>query len=149
MEPVVVRWNGEWLLSVGSDHTDRDLERSSIAASKAACPKVIGTTCLAVSAIRGWDDIEVASWLDEELEPYQSGTLRELLPLAELVAAAEQENGPFWDGDTMFLGTVPVIGGALRPSQAFKAEIKVPGSDLTLGVSYTVRTARETGGDNN
>ena len=56
VEPVVVVAGGEYFLTVGSDHTDRDLERHDIAASKAACTKVIGTTCIPVSGIAEWDD---------------------------------------------------------------------------------------------
>src|SRR5580704_12864046 len=37
VEPVVIRHNGRRSLGVGSDHTDRDVERTDIAASKAAC----------------------------------------------------------------------------------------------------------------
>src|SRR3569833_3938732 len=42
VEPVVIRHGGRFYLGVGSDHTARDLERTALALSQAACPKPIG-----------------------------------------------------------------------------------------------------------
>ena len=41
VEPVLVRAEGVWWLSVGSDHTDRQLEAHSVAASKQVCAKPV------------------------------------------------------------------------------------------------------------
>ncbi len=76
VEPVLIRHNGRHYLGVGSDHTDRDLERADIAASKAACPKPVGHEVMALSddfAALDWDAIEVES--DVDGEPYQRGSL--------------------------------------------------------------------------
>ena len=42
VEPVFVRSGGRWYLGVGSDHTDRGLERDSVERSKAVCVKPVG-----------------------------------------------------------------------------------------------------------
>ncbi|MFJ5900842.1 DUF2848 family protein [Streptomyces sp. NPDC093064] len=42
VEPVLIRANGRYYLTVGSDHTYRKLERFDIHASKAACPSFPG-----------------------------------------------------------------------------------------------------------
>ncbi len=144
VEPVVVVAGGEYLLTVGSDHTDRDLERHDIAASKAACTKVIGTTCIPVSDIAEWDDAEIASWIDGAVE-YQRGELVSLRPLQEIVDHLETDHGvTLQDGDVLFLGTVPVQG-EIRPASTFSASLRIPESSEQLRLSYRVVDVSATG----
>jgi 4-hydroxyphenylacetate 3-monooxygenase len=83
-----------------------------------------------------WDSIEIAGWADGE--PYQSGTLAEIMPLSQLLEAAAAARGPLGDGDVLFLGTLPVLGGGLRPSVRFEGEIRVPDLRHSLRFSYTI-----------
>jgi 4-hydroxyphenylacetate 3-monooxygenase len=136
VEPVLVVAEGQRLLSVGSDHTDRDLERRDIAASKAACHKVIATSCVPVAAVKDWDAVELRS--DADGVPYQQGLLRSLLPLDTLLNHLEENEGiDLQDGDVLFLGTVPVQGN-IRPSHTFSASLRVPGADPEIAFSYRV-----------
>ena len=41
VEPVLIQGADDLLVTVGSDHTDRDAESQSIALAKQACPKVL------------------------------------------------------------------------------------------------------------
>ena len=86
VEPVVIMAEGQLLLTVGSDHTDRDLERENIATAKRACQKVIGSCCVPLDAISDWDDGQLMSWLDDDSSPYQCGTLAELMTLPDILA---------------------------------------------------------------
>ena len=52
-EPVLMRAGGHWYVSVGSDHTDRELERSSMAAAKSSCPKVVASECWPLADVEG------------------------------------------------------------------------------------------------
>lgn len=137
VEPVVIVHDGARYLGVGSDHTDRDVERTSILASKRACPKVIGPDVLPLAAVTAWDDVEVTSWADGSPDPYQAGTLAQLLPLAAVEAELRGEGVELSDGDVLFLGTVPVRG-ALRAADSFAARLRDPHSGLAIDLSYTV-----------
>ena len=55
-------------VGVGSDHTDRGLERTSIPWSKQVCPNVLAPTMWPLDEIReNWDDIKLKSWVDGRL----------------------------------------------------------------------------------
>lgn len=147
VEPVVVNYEGRWLLCVGSDHTDRELERSSIHDSKAACAKVVGTTFVTVDSIEDWDSIRMRSVLDGEQGDYQNGSLAEILPLADILGLATESVGPLGGGSVMFLGTLPVLGGELKPSERFLGELSYTDGDDPLRVSYRVIRSQTKGSD--
>ena len=44
VEPLLIKANGKTYFGLASDHTDRDLEQHSVAASKQACAKPIADT---------------------------------------------------------------------------------------------------------
>lgn len=138
VEPVVVVHEGARLLAVGSDHTDRDVERRSLADSKHACPKVISTGCVPVERIADWDAVTLTSWADDDPTPYQQGTLRALLGLPDLEARLRPLGATLTDGDVLFMGTVPVTGGELRPADRFRATLRVPGLDTDLTIDYRI-----------
>lgn len=140
IEPVVVRANGTWFLLAGSDHTDRELEATSIHASKEACPKVISSECFPVEAIKDWDRIELRSWLDDDTGTlYQEGTLSRLLPLESILASVTERIGSIEDGDVVFLGTIPVRQGGMQPSDSFAGEIQLGANGECLSVTYRVQ----------
>ncbi|MPZ52831.1 MAG: DUF2848 domain-containing protein [Acidimicrobiia bacterium] len=138
VEPVMVNANGQWLLCVGSDHMDREIERSSIEMSKAACPKIISSSCVRVGALMDWDGTRIHSWLDQETTPYQAGSLAELLSLSTLLDGASETVGTLGNGAVMFLGTVPIVDGRLRASAHFAGELNIPDVGEPLSVSYRI-----------
>jgi 4-hydroxyphenylacetate 3-monooxygenase len=143
VEPVVVRAGGRSWLTVGSDHTDREVERTSIEASKDACAKVVGTECMALDALESWDEAALTSRIDSG-ERYQEGSLAELLPLPELLGELDRREAVrLDDGDVLFCGTVPAIGG-IRPSRRFEGKLHVPGVG-SLEVGYRVVDVASTG----
>jgi Protein of unknown function (DUF2848) len=137
IEPVLIRIGATYWLTLGSDHTDRALERDDIARSKAVCPKPIGRFALPLGetpAVAFWDEIRVRSWADGEL--YQDGTLATLRPLAETLARCPVEAGDV----VLFGGTMPLLGGAFRYSRSWEMRLDFPGADsLELTYSLTVR----------
>lgn len=139
VEPVIVVADRQWLLTVGSDHTDRTLEREDIAESKAACPKILGSTGTAVDAIDNWDRIELESRIDGGVV-YQRGRLGSLLPLQDIIDwLAQEENLTLDDGDVLFLGTVPADDG-IRPASRFSASLRVPEHDVEFELDYRIET---------
>ena len=121
VEPVLLRHRRGWYLAVGSDHTDRELEREDIATSKAACPKPIGPEVIALpdgvtdgALDEAWDAITVLCTVDGDT--YQSGALTALRTPGDLLthlSDAITETAP--DDDlAVFAGTLPLIGGTFR-----------------------------------
>jgi hypothetical protein len=144
VEPVVVVADGQLFLTVGSDHTDRDLESVDITVSKAACIRVVGSLCVPIDGIEDWDDIKITSTIDGSVS-YQEGTLASLLPLQSLLEHLEKvEDVALADGDVLFLGTVPVKGD-IRPSSTFEASMRLPGVSEELSLSYRVIDLSGTG----
>ncbi|GAB3854438.1 DUF2848 domain-containing protein [Nocardioides maradonensis] len=138
VEPVLIRTAGHFWLGVGSDHTDRDLERTDIGDSKAACPKPIGRTAIRLGtdpAAPEWERIRIRSWVDGDL--YQDGTLAALRPLADTLTRCPDPG----DGDlVLFGGTVPLIDGTFRAGTDWRMTLEAPGLDpLELRYSVKVR----------
>lgn len=131
-EPLLVQKNGELWLGLGSDHTDRALEATSVAASKQVCAKPVADSLWRYDEIVDrLDTLTLASWIEENgaWVSYQTGTLAAIRPLTELMASAGME-----DGTAMLCGTLGAIGG-VRPAAKFKAILGDPetGRDITFG----------------
>lgn len=138
VEPVLIRTDGRYYLTVGSDHTDRALERHDIKASKGACPKPVASTLIDLGTqpeSLPWDEITAACWLDGEL--YQDGTLAQLLPITQVLA----EWDSFGSGDVslvLFGGTMPLLDGEFRFGQEWRMRLLVPGQPA---VEFTYTTS--------
>ena len=139
-EIVVVVDGDDAFVTVGSDHTDRDLEAVHMIASKAVCPKPVAASGWAAKAVGDrWEDLSLRSRIDGDVL-YQDGSAATNLHPLELVAAIP------WSGRppgcfVAFTGTVPVIGD-IRPSAGFRAELSGPGL-APIELSYRVETVPE------
>lgn len=137
VEPVLIRANGRYYLTVGSDHTDRALERISIHASKATCPKPVADTVVDLGADPTrvpWDDIVARSWVDGE--EYQHGTLAQMLPIGEVLTQWDQLPAATVS-IVLFGGTMPLLDGTFRYGRDWRMTLDVPGH-ATLELTYRV-----------
>jgi len=137
VEPLLIRAGGKTYFGLASDHTDRDLEAYSVAASKQACAKPVSSDLWDFDDIAGHlDEIRLRCWIDENGQEvlYQEGTLAAIRPLAELCDGAG-----FDDGTAMLCGTFAAIGG-VRPARAYRMEVSDPRRGKTIDLSYTVKT---------
>ncbi len=134
-EAVIIRSNGKWLVTVGSDHTDRDLERIDISQSKAACPKVIAAQAWELAEVSDhWDALLLRSWVDGQSDPYQEGALSSLMPPDEILSKADLPS----DADVVvFLGTLP-LSHELRYGSRFAVELEDPTAGRRLRSEYEV-----------
>lgn len=136
VEPLLVQKNGELWLGLASDHTDRDLEAHSVAASKQICLKPAAQELWKYDDVKGHIDSlimrcsikENGKWVS-----YQEGTLSNLLPLTELV-----EGSGFGDNAAMLCGTLPAIGG-VRAATEYKMELEDPVRDVDIYLEYHVK----------
>ncbi|RLJ59947.1 uncharacterized protein DUF2848 [Litoreibacter meonggei] len=133
-EPLLIQHDGALWLGLGSDHTDRALEATSVAASKQVCPKPVATALWQFDEVADrLDDLTLESWIEESgtWVPYQSGTLAAIRPLLELMDGA-----PMSDNTAMLCGTLGAIGG-VRPAVKFKARLGDPHSGREIMFDYT------------
>jgi len=138
VEPVVIRHGGRFYLGVGSDHTDRDLERTDIALSKAACPKPIGHQVVELGSDLSsvdWDDLLADSSVDDW--PYQKGSVGTLRHPAELLDRLPDDLDD--GGDlVLFCGTFPLLGGDFVYGAYWRIHLEIPGGTV-LTHSYEAK----------
>lgn len=137
VEPLLIRSEGKTYLGLASDHTDRDLEAYSVAASKQACAKPIAKDLWDLDEVKDHlDDITLKCWIEENGREvlYQEGTLSGIRPLAELC-----EGAGFGDAMAMLCGTFPAIGG-VRAASAYRMEMSDPTNGKAIALSYGVST---------
>jgi hypothetical protein len=138
---LVQRDDGLWV-GVGSDHTDRGLERNSVALAKQLCAKVVAPTLWRFDDVRPhWDDIALRSWAHRggRRELYQEGTLAAILPPDQLLAKYEEFAEPSGAGRAMFGGTIATIH-EIGPADEFEIELHDPVLDRRISHRYRIGT---------
>ena len=125
---------------IGSDHTDRGLESLSIEKSKQIYPKIVSRQVWRLDELLPrWDDLRLRSRVGEngELTDYQDGTFAQLIRPERLLDLIGPDPGA---GAVVFSGTLPVLGGHVRPAPRFEAELlDTDGRSLAaLGYDITV-----------
>ncbi len=135
VEPLIIRSGKQFWLGLASDHTDRQLEAHSVAASKQACVKPVGATV--------WEFDEVAEHLDQLVlqclikeddawVAYQEGTLANIQPLQQLIDAAQMPVN-----SAMLCGTLGAIGG-VRPATHYRMSLTDPVLKRQIQMEYRV-----------
>lgn len=136
--------DGRIYVTVGSDHTDRALERADVARSKQICKNVISRDVWRYEDVRHhWDELVLQSWVrpsaTEDEVHYQHSALTVLLPaeeLLELVRSRLQDDD--CRGLVIYSGTIPIVAGRLIAGDCFRGELFDPRSDRRLGFAYQV-----------
>ncbi|MFI9630806.1 DUF2848 family protein [Streptomyces sp. NPDC052042] len=129
-----------WVVTVGSDHSDLEVERVSTPRSKAVCPDVVCADVWLLSDVLGhWDQVNVGLWANEAFasEPLQKGTMVELLAPPQLIEVLEQrirQTAPV--GTVIFSGT---IAGTPTPGAAgWSARLHDPVLGRSVEFAYSV-----------
>lgn len=142
VEPVFFVDGARVWVGIGSDHTDRELERYDILSSKQVCPKVVGPDVWALEDVRkAWDSLQIRSWVGGAAGgevAYQDELLGRLLEPERLLELAIDAAGTR-DGLVVFGGTVPVLGGQVLYEPGFRAELRDPIIGDTLNLAYRVK----------
>ena len=140
VEFVLLKTASGTLVTVGSDHTDRELEKSDVPLSKAVCPKVIGPTFWHLSDLADhWDRLRLKSSVnvDGHLVPYQDGYLSELMEPRDIERCLAESLPAFSSGDMLFSGTIPSKRG-LVISDLFAMELLDEVSGRSIKHSYKI-----------
>jgi 4-hydroxyphenylacetate 3-monooxygenase len=144
VEPVLFCTAAGAFVGVGSDHTDRDVERHDIAQSKRACPKVVGRDVVPYeTAAAAWDEIALTCRTADGAV-YQSGRAGALLPIPDVLRLLDERNGGLpREGLVVFLGTLPLRTDGFVFSERYALEMALPGAGPRLQCDYSVSIARE------
>jgi hypothetical protein len=139
-EPLIVRADDQMWLGLGSDHTDRNLEAVSVAASKQVCPKPVASQLWAWNSVSDHlDQLELSSEIYEggAWITYQTGTLAAIRPLQSLVDGTDLP-----DRSLMMCGTLGAIGG-VRQASEFRAKLHDPVLNHTIELAYKTNAIPE------
>jgi hypothetical protein len=136
---LVSRADGLWV-GLASDHTDRALERTSVAKSKQVCQKPAAKALWRFSDVaQHWDQLELRSFIEVDgvRTPYQSGTAAAMLPPQTLVKDLISRGGSYETGSAMFCGTLATLS-AIRSSPRFEMVLHDPVLGRTIRHEYRV-----------
>jgi hypothetical protein len=139
-EFVLIYSGGALYIGVGSDHTDRGLERLNVPRSKQVCPKPVSARLWPWTAVRDrWDGCQLRSWQgDANGEPYQAGSVAELMTPDAVLAMVRERIGDDLEGTAIYCGTLPLIGGDFRFERRFAAALVDPADGAELRCSYSL-----------
>jgi hypothetical protein len=140
---VVLLVKGEEIwVGVGSDHTDREIEKIDIPASKQVCPKPVSKEVWRYADVRErWDDLILRSWVGESgrEQLYQEGRMGSLLRPEDLLALLRSRLGKLVAGAAVYTGTIPLIGGAFVSKPHFEAGLFDEAAGRSLRCGYRIR----------
>lgn len=130
--------DGLWI-GLGSDHTDRELERHSVSLSKQVCAKPIGTSLWRYEDVADhWDELELHSYahIHGERRLYQHGKVTALRRPTDLIEAYCR-SADLPAGTVMYCGTLPVQG-TLEFADRFELELRDPRLGRSLHHAYSI-----------
>jgi hypothetical protein len=133
---------GDIWVGLGSDHTDRELEKVDIAASKQVCPKPVSAEVWRYADVRDhWDSLVLRSWVGEagREQLYQEGRMSAVLMPEDLLAILRRRVGKLLDGAVIYTGTIPLVSGAFLPKPYFEAELFDEATGHSLRCLYRTR----------
>lgn len=135
----------EVYVTVGSDHTDRDLESRSVEWAKQAYPDVLAPEVWRFSEVAGhWDDLELRCWAVEggARRLYQEAKLSALLSPAAWFGLLEDLFGGRPRHTVVMSGTIPASGG-IAYADGYDMELHDPVMGRTLRHGYRVELLRQ------
>jgi len=138
-EPVLLRRDGMYFLTVGSDHTDRELEAESVARSKQVCPKPIAREAVPYSPEMEeelWHTLHLSSAVDGFA--YQDDKATLLAPF-EVLRIYRDRFGDDGSDLVLFGGTVPLLAGGFRYGSDWTMRLSI--GEETITHQYRVATA--------
>lgn len=113
IEYVFIRSKGKTYLTVGSDHSDRELETHSVCAAKQICPNVIADQLWAYEEVSDHlDKLQLVCEVYEDSDGWrvcQDGWVSDLLSPGQLLELGKDAI-PTADDIVLYSGTIPTIG---------------------------------------
>jgi hypothetical protein len=152
VEFVLLVTQGEVYVGMGSDHTDRELERVSVQASKQICPNILAPVVWKLRGIENhWDELLLQSWVvledqqsAEEKILYQQTRLATMLSPQQLLLKVSRAFGrqeldlQALDGLVLYSGTTPILTGEMLFGAQFFGELYDPVDDRKISCGYRI-----------
>jgi hypothetical protein len=137
-EFLLFRAAGDLYVGLGSDHTDRRLERESVTYAKQVCAKVVAREAWRYADVAPhWDQLVLRAFVGGDRRPYQEGPVAALLAPEDILARAAERAGGIGPGTLVFSGTLPLLG-ELSCSDSFAAELADERTGRRLSLQYAV-----------
>jgi hypothetical protein len=140
VEFVLFQHDGEMFVSVGSDHTENDVEAYGVTVAKQMCEKPVAAKAWPFNEVAShWDQIHLRAWVVENGERtlYQEGQVSAMLDPAALLDGLAECEEAFGDGTLMYNGTFDVIGG-LRFASRLEIEMYDPVLERSITHGYNI-----------
>jgi len=138
----VLLWKGEEIwVTVGSDHTDRDVETKSIPGSKQMYAKCLAAECWPFPEVKDhWDELFLRCWVHKERERilYQEAPLASILGPQELLEKIPNAKGMKGKGIVLFSGTIATKSGLLY-GDSYELEMEDPILKRSIRYRYKVQ----------
>lgn len=142
VEIVLLATEGQTFIGVGSDHTDRALEKTSILWSKQAYPNVLAPRFWYLEDLRDhWDQLILRSWVDSQL--YQEFQTKIFLPPDELLTCLAERVGILPASFLLFSGTYVSIEKSLGFGKNWEFELSDPVLGRNIRHKYTTTNILE------
>ena len=143
VEVVFLFKGDEVYIAVGSDHTDRELEKDSIPKSKVICAKVVSREVWKLADVKPhWERLKLQSWIDVDGKRtlYQEGSLADFLTVDDFLDGVRSvvKDGAL-DGMVLYMGTMPSLGGELLFSPTFEGQLSDDVLGRELSFRYSIR----------
>ena len=132
-------------VGVGSDHTDRELEKTNIPKGKQMCPNFISRSVWRYEDVKdSWDSMQLRSWIDGDRKTlFQETTLAAFMTPEDLLARVRNlAGGTLEPGTVIFSGTVSALIDGYPFSDHFECELLDPGSGKALVCKYNIHMIR-------
>jgi len=126
VEYVILIDQDEIYVTVGSDHSDRELEKQSIPYAKHICRNVIAPKVWLYRDVKeNWDDIVMRAWVeaDGQRKLYQETKLVTMLRPEEVIEKVKNRVVGDLQGMVIFAGTPPIIEGKFSFHSRFEMEM--------------------------
>lgn len=139
----VILWQaGDVYITVGSDHSDRELESFSVPKCKQACPNVIAPEVWRYNDVADhWDELRLRCWAtkDGQRVLYQDGVLGALMPPEEWTPIFARLGISDLHNSAFFSGTINTVGRQLLFADAYELEMSDPVLRRTIRHEYRVK----------
>lgn len=134
----------EVYVGVGSDHTDRELEKVNIVKSKQICPNVMSNRIWRLKNVKkDWDEIILRSWVKNNegvKNLYQESSLDKIMTPEDLLAFIKNKLvDEDLNGAIIYSGTVPILTEEINYNNYFEVELYNPKNEKKLGCAYQIK----------
>ena len=146
VEFVLLINNKGTLVTVGSDHTDRELEGYSIPYAKQATPKPVAKEAWVLDDVLDhWDELQLTCEIhfNQEWEVYQTGSITAVMSVGQIIDFAKSRNVVDEEGTVLFCGSVPIAGGTFKYGDAYRLTIQDPVLHRSIHHEYRVEDIQD------